>query len=204
MQQIKQIIFDLGGVLLNIDYNKTSTAFKALGFTDFDQMFSQFTANHLFENLETGNISNEDFLQEIIQSAPMPVTPEQVTDAWNAMLLDFRTGSLDLLDSLARKYKLYLFSNTNNIHLECFRGIFRRETGKPLLDAYFNKAYYSHLIGLRKPYRAAFDFVINDAGINAADTLFIDDSIHNIEGAREAGLHTHLLLPGQLIEELGL
>jgi len=204
MQQIKNIIFDLGGVLLNIDYNKTSKAFRDLGFGDFDNMFSQFTANHLFEDLETGKIEDGDFLNRLVSIAPAGVTAGQLETAWNAMLLDFRTESLQFLETCSRKYKLFLLSNTNSIHLRAFGELFTRETGKPSLDQYFSKTYYSNLIGLRKPYTATYQYVLADAGIDAATTLFIDDSINNIEGARLAGLQTKHLLPEQRIETLGL
>ena len=204
MQQIKNIIFDLGGVLLNIDYNKTSAAFQQLGFENFNELYSQFKANELFENLETGKISDELFYRELQKYAAQKVDQKDIYIAWNAMLLDFRIESLDFLASIKNKYRLFLLSNTNIIHLTAFKEILQKETGKPSLDEYFIKSYYSHEIKLRKPYKDIYEFILKDGNMKAAETLFIDDSINNIEAAKELGIKTHLLLPEERIEKLGL
>ncbi len=202
MAKIKNLIFDLGGVLLDIDYNKTSDAFKTLGVHQFDELYSQTGANHLFEQLETGKISEDDFYTAIQRYCNPSTTKEQLTAAWNAILLNFRIKSLHCLNGLKEKYNIYLLSNTNSIHLKAFDKIFEEEIGKASLDDYFIKAYYSHKIHLRKPYPSTYQFVLDDAGIYAKETLFIDDSIVNIEGAKEAGLEVHHLLAGQKIEDI--
>lgn len=204
MQDIKNIIFDLGGVLLNIDYNKTTEAFKAIGYTKFDNLFSQHSASPLFEALETGRIDEKDFLKDISLLSAVPVTDEQIITAWNAMMLSFRKECLPFLEELSAKYNLYLLSNTNSIHLKCFQEIFTRDTRKPLLDGYFNKAWYSHLVGLRKPYPEIYEFALQQGGMVPAETFFIDDTAANIETAQNLGIKTHLLLPTERIEQLGL
>jgi glucose-1-phosphatase len=204
MPKIKNLLFDLGGVLLNIDYNKTADAFKKLGVHQFDELYSQSAANDLFEALETGIISEDDFYTNIQQYCQPSTTKHQIETAWNAILLNFRIDSLEYLDRLKEKYNIYLLSNTNSIHLKAFNKIFEEETGKHGLDNYFIKAYYSHKIKQRKPYPSTYQFVLNDAGINAEETLFIDDSIVNIEGAKETGLQVHHLLSGQKIEDIKL
>jgi len=204
MQQIKNVIFDLGGVLLNIDYNKTSRAFQQLGFENFDELFSQLKANELFEDLETGKISEAAFYKEVQKFATQEVDQKDIFIAWNAMLLDFRKSSLDFLVSIKDKYRLFLLSNTNIIHLTEFKKILQQETGKSSLDGYFIKSYYSHEIKLRKPYKDIYEFILKDGNMKAEETLFIDDTASNIEAAKELGIKTHLLLPGERIEALGL
>ena len=204
MTDIKNIIFDLGGVLLNIDYQKTSHAFKALGAAGFDDLYSQATANHLFEALETGSISDDTFYQEMAQHCSPETSPLQMQEAWNHILLDFREGSLEYLKRLRERYNLYLLSNTNSIHLTAFNQILKQQTGETSLDEFFTKSYYSHVMQKRKPYPETYKWVLEDAGLKAEETLFIDDSINNIKGANEAGLKTHLLLPHEKIEDLGL
>ncbi len=204
MAKIKNLLFDLGGVLLNIDYNKTADAFKKLGIHQFDEMYSQAGANNLFESLETGKISEEDFYKSIYQYCHPSTTQHQLETAWNAILLNFRIGSLNYLEQLPGKYNVYLLSNTNSIHSVAFHKMFNKETGKLNLDDYFIKAYYSHHIQMRKPYKETYHFVLNDAGINANETLFIDDSSINIEGAKEAGLEVYHLLADQRIEDINL
>lgn len=202
MANIKNIIFDLGNVLLDIDYSKTIRAFEALGFKDFKSSYSPLKMDPVFENLEMGTITGEAFCDKIRSISNNPVTNEQIETAWNALFLNFRTESLAFLEKIAAEYKLYLFSNTNSIHLSAFKAIFTKDTGKPSLDAYFTRAYYSHLIGFRKPYANAYTFVLEDAGIKAEETLFIDDLPNNIEGAKSVGIHTHLLLPHERVEKL--
>lgn len=202
MAALKNILFDLGGVLLNIDYFKTKNAFTELGFTNFDEMYTQYSADKLFADLETGKISNDDFLERLAKAAGDKINATQLIHAWNAMLLDFRVPSLDFLEELSKKYKLYLLSNTNAIHIEAFKETFTRETGKPSLDACFTRAYYSNYVGLRKPNDDIFEFVLKDAGIDAGETLFIDDSYNNIETAKKLGFQTHLLIAGEKIEAL--
>lgn len=204
MLPIKNIIFDLGGVLLNIDYNRTSAAFKKLGVHGFDNLYSQSNANHLFEALETGSIGEAAFYETIAQYCIPETTKVQMEEAWNKILIDFRVSCLDFLKKLSEKYNIYLLSNTNSIHLTAFNKILADQAGQHSLDAYFIKSYYSHLIKMRKPYPSTYQWVLQDAGLIAEETLFIDDSINNIKGANEAGLQTHLLLPTEKIQDLGL
>jgi glucose-1-phosphatase len=198
---IKNLLFDLGGVLLNINYHKTREAFEQLGYHDFDKMYSQYSVDELFENLEIGKVSNEDFYHKMRQANANQLSDEQISKAWNSMLLDFRKESLAFLKTLSEKYNVFLFSNTNAIHLQAFKKILKEDTGEEL-DDFFKKAYYSHLINLRKPNKNAFEFILKDAGIAAEETLFIDDSYPNIEAAAALGLKTHLLLPEERIENL--
>lgn len=202
MATLRNIIFDLGGVLLNIDYNKTACAFTELGVTDFRKMYQQYTADELFESLETGHTSVESFYDFMAKKGLKPLKPTQVQDSWNAMLLDFRVESFKFLETLKKKYDLYLLSNTNAVHKAAFDKIFTAQTGLPSMDTYFKKAYYSHMIGLRKPNINIYEFVLKDAGMVAEQTLFIDDSINNIEAAAKIGIKTHLLLPGERIDDL--
>ncbi|UAY52035.1 HAD family hydrolase [Ferruginibacter albus] len=204
MTPVKNIIFDLGGVLLNLDYDKTTNAFKRLGVENFDELFSQFKANDLFEKLETGRISEIFFYETMHDYSGKRLTNKQIETAWNAMLLDFRLESLNFLNSIKDKYNIYLLSNTNSIHYEAFKKILQKQTGKDSINGYFIKAYYSHLIHLRKPYPQAYQYVLNDAALVAEETLFIDDSFNNIETARQLGINTHLLLKEERIETLGL
>jgi HAD superfamily hydrolase (TIGR01509 family) len=200
----KSIIFDLGGVLINLDYNRTSIAFKDLGIENFDDLFSQFKSDELFSKLETGKVSQEDFYKVMSVVCRRGTTQDQIRDAWDAMLLDFRVKSLEFLVSLAQKYPLYLLSNTNSIHYAAFNKTLFRQTGKTTLDNFFTKSYYSHLIGRRKPVPETYEFVLADAGIKAGETLFIDDSINNIDAAAALGMKTYHLKTGERIENLGL
>jgi glucose-1-phosphatase len=204
MAAIKNIIFDLGGVLIDIDYHKTAAAFKRLGVVNFDEQYSQAGADKLFEALETGTIAEEEFYERMHTYCYPSTTWQQIEDAWNEILLSFRPQSLQYLDEIKSRYNIFLLSNTNAIHKRAFDKILKKETGFNSLDHYFIKSYYSHIIQQRKPYEATYHYVLNDGGMLATETLFIDDSPVNIAGAHKVGLKTHLLLAGQQIENLGL
>jgi glucose-1-phosphatase len=204
MAAIKNIIFDLGAVLLNIDFNKATAAFEQLGASRFEELYSQNNADKLFEELETGKISEAIFYQKMQHYCRPGTTYQQIEAAWNEILLDFRLPSLAHMEVLKERYSLFLLSNTNSIHKKSFDKTLQQVTGKNSLDAYFTKSYYSHIMQRRKPYVATYKFVLQDGQIDTMETLFIDDSVANIEGAREAGLHTHLLLSEERVEWLGL
>ena len=199
---LKNILFDMGNVLFSIDYKKTEDAFKALGYENFSEMYSQFTADALFEKLETGKITTEEFYKKMISSHTGLIDENQITTAWNSMLLHWRLDSLSFLKTLAKKYNLYLLSNTNEIHLTAVNNLLKQATGKESIDDLFTKAYYSHKINLRKPNADIFEFIAKDAGIDPQETLFIDDLENNISAAAALGFKTHLLLDAETIEGL--
>lgn len=202
MNAVKNILFDLGAVLIDIDFEKTADAFRQLGIDRFEEQFSQLSASTLFEDLETGKISNEDFYKAMRRQVPeMNLSDASIQLAWNAILQDFRKESMQLLKQLKQRYRLFLLSNTNAIHLVEVNNILNQQLNVENLDHYFERAYYSHLIGLRKPTSAAFNFVLEDAGIKAHETLFIDDSHPNITAASQMGFQTRLLLKGERVED---
>ncbi|WP_295125945.1 HAD family phosphatase [uncultured Chitinophaga sp.] len=201
MEGIKHIIFDLGGVILNIDYMLTEQAFIDLGVKNFRELYSQFHANALFEDLETGGISNDDFLHELQKAAPDGVTIEQIVTAWNAMLLDFPVARLQVLQQLQNYYDTFLLSNTNAIHQSAFNAILFQSRGLPSLDLFFNKSYYSHKIGYRKPEKEAYQIILDENKLDPAATLFIDDTLPNITAAQELGIKTiHLQAPRTILD----
>ncbi|MEO6406388.1 MAG: HAD family phosphatase [Ferruginibacter sp.] len=201
MSEIKNIIFDLGGVLLDIDYNKATAAFKRLGFADFEKMYSQYTADKLFEKLETGHINETSFYQAMIKTHS-DISSSDIMESWNAMLLDFRLSSIEFLKRLRPKFRLFLLSNTNIIHQAAFNKLFIEQTGFHSLNDFFEIAWYSNEIGLRKPTMEIYQFILQDAAIKAEETFFIDDSYNNIETAKQLNFKTHLLVPGERIEDL--
>jgi putative hydrolase of the HAD superfamily len=204
MEKIETIILDLGGVLLNISFEATEKAFESIGVTNFHQYFSQYKASPLFEQLETGVVSEQEFFTYFRKETGLDVDDEAITTAWNAMLLDFPPERIEWLRSLENRYRVFLFSNTNSIHHEAFQLKFSAEyPGKPF-DLHFEKAYYSHLLGKRKPYLDAFEALIKDAEINPATALFIDDTKTNIEGANQVGMKGIFLTNGETVLELKL
>jgi len=198
----KAIIFDLGGVIINIDYNRTANAFQNMGLQNFNTMFSQAQQSHLFDRLETGDIAPQAFRDEVRKLANAQWTDIEIDNAWNAMLLDIPSQRIDFLRDIARQHPIYLLSNTNIIHLECFSAYVNNTYGLARLDPLFTKAYYSHEIRQRKPHVETFEWVLQDANLDPANTLFFDDSPQHLEGATAAGIEAHLVPKGAEIAEL--
>ena len=204
MQPIKNIIFDLGGIFMNLDFKLTERAFIELGITAFPAMFNQHHSNELFEQLETGKISADEFYEAFRQESHSELTNDQIKTAWNALLLDFPAERLQWLDTIRKKYNVYLFSNTNIIHYAAFIEILRKKNGCTDFNKYFLKAYYSHELGLRKPHIASYQKILEEQKLLPEETLFIDDTAKNIEGAQKAGLQTIHLTTPKTVFDLGL
>jgi FMN phosphatase YigB (HAD superfamily) len=195
---IKNIIFDLGGVIMNIDFKITEKAFADLGFIDFAQYMTQFHITAFFEDYETGKIDDAAFIKGIQKIAGKPLTPEEIIHAWNALLLDFPLERIELLERIKKHYRIFLLSNTNALHYEAFQHTLYSLTGKRLEDI-FEKTYYSHTASLRKPDAAIYRLVIDENHLNPAETLFIDDTASNFSGALETGIQIfHLQKPMQI------
>lgn len=199
MENVKNIIFDLGGVILNIDYLITIEQFKTLGVNNIEEMFTQAKQNDLFDAYESGQISSQAFINGIKDYLPEHISPNQIVHAWNAMLLDLPPARLELLAQLKTQYRTFLLSNTNDIHLDAFHRIIHQVNEIEKLDPYFEKVYFSNHMKMRKPNPEIFLEVCKQNDLEPSETLFIDDSIQHVEGARKAGLQAHHLTNGETI-----
>ncbi len=201
MHPIKNIIFDLGGIFLNVNFKITEQAFIDLGVKEFPEFFTQHHANPLFEELETGKISEQEFYNAFRKEAKTNLTNEQIKTAWNALLGGFDKEKIDWLKEIRKKYNVFLFSNTNDIHYNAFMKDYEDAMGVNDFDDHFIKAYYSQHMGLRKPYAASYMHIINEQGLKIEETLFIDDTFKNIEAAKALGLQTiHLVAPQTVLD----
>ena len=192
MKKIKSIIFDLGAVLLNISYQKTIEEFDKLGIKNSSTFYSKKLQTNIFNLLETGEISESDFIKEI-QKHCTEATDTQILYAWNAMILDLPLHRVELLKQLKKDFNLYLLSNTNSIHITEFENKIGSKQYKEFYQL-FDKVYYSHKIGHRKPNAEAFQLIIEENNLIAEEILFIDDSPQHIEGAKKLGIKTYHLL----------
>lgn len=203
------ILLDLGGVLIDVDYHATARAFRALGHPDFDRLYSKAQQDHLFDGFETGALSPAQF-RDRIRHVLDPSLSDAVIDAnWNAMLGTIPPERIELVDRLKERYQVLLLSNTNAIHVPAFEAIIARENGITDFKALFHGAYYSCEIGQRKPEAASYRLVLERHNADPRRTLFIDDSIQHVHGARAAGLQAeHLELANEnvigLVERMGL
>jgi|SRR6185312_3866521 len=197
MKGIRNIIFDLGGVIINLDNRRTEAAFTALGVKNFREYFGHGFAASFFKDYETGKLSDAEFIAEVRKLAGLGHVPEAaIVESWNALLLDFPPERIRLLRELRKRYRLFLFSNTNALHLAALRKIWNDSIGEGSLDDYFEKTYYSHLLGQRKPDPGSYLHILRENDLLGAETLFVDDAIVNVEGAEQAGLRGLFLRPG--------
>ncbi len=201
---IKNIIFDFGGVICNIDVKLTEKAFIDLGLKKFDIQQSITLSSGLFEKIEIGAISPEEFRFDLREFFTNSVTDLQLDHAWNALLLDIPSPRIQLLEKLRNRYRIFLLSNSNEIHYLKYLDNFTQEYGYNSFDDLFEKAYFSFNIGLKKPGKAIFDYVTTKSKLNPNETLFIDDTLIHVEGALQAQINGyHLNLPkGEQILDL--
>ncbi len=196
---IKAIIFDLGGVILNIDYQRTVVEFEKLGVPHFGEIFSQFKQSSFTDDFEIGKISENDFYETVKAKTEVDFSFSEFCAAWNAMLLDLPPQRIEILKKLSEQYRLFLFSNTNETHYNKF--ITKVESD---FDILFEKTYYSHQFGLRKPDKFAFQTLLERNNLVAEETLFIDDSYQHIESANSLGIRTLLIQEKPFFELLDL
>lgn len=187
---IDTIIFDFGDVFINLDKEATPNALKKLGLKKWSSQIDSLNIN-----FEKGIISKIDFLQGLNKLVPN-ATQEEVIDAWNGVLLDFPMYRLEFLEKLSKKYQLFLLSNTDSIHINHFK----ERNGDVFYNRFFNcfkKVYFSFDLGMRKPDEEIYNFVIKENNLNSKTTIFVDDNLDNIEGAKKTGLKVWHLQKGK-------
>jgi FMN phosphatase YigB (HAD superfamily) len=208
MKEIKHIIFDLGGVIINLNIQLTIREFNKISAIPFDQVYTQARQTELFNLFDKGQISEYDFFSELRKQIGYEGAEADLLSAWNAMLLDIPEKRLDLLVTMKQKYDTFLLSNTCEPHIRVFeRDLYLRHGVKNFED-YFDRVYYSCRMGMRKPDQEIFERVLEENGLKPEQTVFIDDSAQHVKGAGACGINAYLLAPGMevgvLLKELGL
>ncbi len=199
---IKNIIFDFGGVLFEIDYFKPIEAFAQLGYANFGDVYTQANQNPIFDLLETGKVSNEDFWIFLHSHVPH-ASRNQVEHAWNCILLYLMPEKVRFVKALREKgYRTFLLSNTNAIHVEVFEKMIDESMGLIEFKTAFEKVYYSNEIGIRKPHPQTFTTICEWNDLKPEETLFIDDSAQHVNGAQEAGLKVFHLTRGLEVDKV--
>ena len=189
----KNILFDLGGVILDINIQATLKRFYELGFPPELLQYPESMQTDVFFKYQTGKLDTEQFRDEIRNATGVKMSDEVFDEAWNAMLVGIPKERTDLLKVLSKRYKLYMLSNTSEMHVKVFEKMYLDAAGESMHNV-FDKIYYSHEIGLHKPDREAWEYVVKDAAIIPEETLFLDDTIYNIKASKELGfqaIHIH-------------
>ena len=188
LHTIKTIIFDLGGVVIDLDIPKSAAAFARLGNVSAEHVFTMFKSNPIFMAFERGEISAEVFRDEIRRLLKSDLSDEVIDIAWNAMLLDIPQERITAIGKLRDRFDTLVLSNTNQIHASTFDQIVAGATNGGHINDYFNKVYYSHILGMRKPDVEIFEFVLDQHNLEPATTLFIDDLLANTTSASTLGI----------------
>lgn len=202
LTNIRNIIFDLGKVLLNLDFDASIQAFQKLGLKNSVLDQRQVYSDPVFYELETGRVTPEAFrerVRNILNNRQL--TDHQIDDAWCAMILDIPGHRVQTVQKLAEKYQVFLFSNTNKIHIDRLLPAFKKQHGIDFATL-FVKDFYSHELNERKPEISSFQKVIELSGVNPSETLFVDDLEKNIIGAQQAGLKTFWLKEGMEMSDI--
>jgi putative hydrolase of the HAD superfamily len=200
MAATKNLIFDLGNVLYDIDFKKMNAGFTSLGIKDIETHFTLNQSHPLFLDLEMGFVNEQAFFDGFRALSKLPVSNDQITIAWNSLLVGFRKSSIQWLKENNKTYPTFLYSNTNQIHCDHFIPEFEREVANYPFESIFQTPYYSHKMGMRKPDPASFIYILEKEGLEAGETLFVDDNEPNILAAASIGMKVLHLKPGMLLE----
>ena len=208
MQTIENIILDLGGVIINIDPQRTIEAFRQMGVRQIDSIYRDMEDEGWFDKLERGRISETELFARFRLSFAGGFTDQQLSKAWDALLLDIPEERVASIRQLQSRYRLFLLSNTNRPHMRTINGLVAEKFGLTHLDDLYDKAYYSFDLGLRKPEPGIYRAILEEQNITPASTLFFDDTPGHLQGAANLGIHTQqvtndLPLPAAL-KKLGL
>jgi putative hydrolase of the HAD superfamily len=193
MSAIKNILFDLGNVLLDLKIDRTEEAFRELLQEDFEKAYLTYEGEQLFERFEVGQISPFEFVRGMRAAAQVPLTDDDVIDSWNALLEGIPTPRMEWLQGLSSGYDLYLLSNTNALHMMWLDEYLHDAHGSSLdtFKSIFQHCFLSYQIRMRKPESEVFQYVLEQAGIKPEETLFVDDRLDNIQAARGLGYQTY-------------
>ena len=197
---IKNIIFDFGGVIHDIRYENVAEAFAKHGITGLERFYSKDFQTAEMDLFEKGLISPAEYRDYIRRMTGKALSDNDIDDIVNAILIDVPKERVDLLLKLRNKYRTFLFSNTNQINYDCFTAKLRKRYGFDIFDRCFDAAYFSHFMHMRKPDPDGFRLILKEQRLEPSETLFIDDIEKNLVGARAVGIQGLHLAQGSILE----
>jgi glucose-1-phosphatase len=203
MQNIKNIIFDLGNVILDIDTKLSKIAFERQGLKDFDNLYTLASQNKIFDKLEVGELNPDEFFKELRIICSVNLSDEIIMRCWNALIMDYTTERLEILQNCKKEYRTFILSNTNVIHYQHYTDILKNKYNINGLESLVEKAYFSHEVKMKKPDAEIFLHILSDSKIEAEETLFIDDSKIHILAADKLGFQT-IWLNEKKLEDLDI
>lgn len=201
MAATKNLIFDLGNVLYDIDFKKMNEGFTSIGIKNIESHFTLNQSHPLFLDLEMGFVNEQAFFDGFRALSNLPLSNDQITIAWNSLLVGFRKSSIEWLKENNETYPTFLYSNTNQIHHDHFIAEFESKVAAYPFVSLFKTPYYSHEMGMRKPDPASFTYIVEKEGLVASETLFIDDNEPNVIAAASVGMQVLYLQSGMRVEK---
>ena len=187
---IKNLLFDFGGVIVDLDREQAVRKLEALGFADAEKELNPYQQNGLSLDLESGKISASDYCRKLSEKVGHPLPEEAIADAWKAFICNVPLYKLEELKRLRKDFQVLILSNTNPFVLEWIKSKDFTPQGQSIFE-FADKLYASCDLGVCKPDRMIFDHVIRDSGIRPEETLFLDDGMKNIEAAKALGFKTY-------------
>lgn len=184
MLKYKAIIFDLGGVIVNLDQDRTIRSFKRLNI-DLDEVNEKLP---ILKEYELGKVNTETFVQTIKAELKGNASDVEISNAWNNMILNVPIDRIEILKQLRKEYKIFILSNTNELHIQEFKKIFEKDHPDEIWENLFDKIYYSHQINLRKPHLEAWQIILDENNLKPEETIFIDDTRMNFKAAETIGI----------------
>lgn len=193
MYKYDTLIFDIGNVIVDIDYMRPVAEFQKLTVVDFAEIASYNRDHKLFDAFEKGKLSEAEFHNELRRFLRPGVTDKEILDAWNSILIAYPKAKLELLETLKNNYRVLALSNINETHVRELDRVAAQQLGASAFADFFHKAYYSHEMGLRKPEKEIYEEVLRTENLNPERTFFVDDLAENVASARQVGLDAYQL-----------
>lgn len=201
LNNIHTIVFDIGNVLVDIDYEVMVAEFAKIANTDFHQIVTYSHQQGFFDQYEKGQISTSEFRNILRKYLKDGVTDKEIDTAWNSILIHYPPAKFELLKKLCGQFKILALSNINDLHALAIDEAVQNQFGVGM-RSYFDHAYYSHEMGLRKPEKEIYQMVLEQQGLDPAQTLFIDDKLENTDAAAALGIKVHHLTKREALLDL--
>jgi len=202
MQTFRNLIFDIGNVIIDIDYLVTIGEFQKLSAVDFSEIVSYSNQHKIFDLFETGKLTAQEFRNELKKFLKKGTTDEEITRAWNSILIHYPEKKIELLNELKNHYKVFALSNINEIHVDSINQAAKEKFKTDSFGSFFHHAYYSNEIGFRKPDKEIYEFVLQKENLKAEETFFVDDKAENVEAAKALGIRGYQLTNRDKLHEL--
>lgn len=208
MTHFKNLIFDIGDVIVDINYQVTIAEFQKLSLIDFSEIVSYSRQHHIFDAFEKGQITAQEFRNQLRPFLKPDVKDEDINNAWNSILIHYPPAKIELLKYLKTRYRTFALSNINEIHIQSLNKAAGHLFGVTAFADFFHRAYYSSEMGFRKPEAKIYEMVLKDEHLNPSETFFVDDKEENIQAANALGIRAFQLKERDklhdLLHELGI